>query len=288
MKQIDSTLTEKLTDTLGEHDAFDVRRNPVLVCAGQSGEAASVASVLRQYSLLPATIVEYLNIGQARLAGWDDVREELERNVGEELGSRTEGQTHYDILVTAAGRELGLSLTDVKPTAATKQFLDDIRGGLHEQPPPHAAGMLFALEASAIPELTVVASVVNEYAALTGSAERPIILSEAVWALGEREGRGAAGRYTLNGFFAAHLFDFEVGHKNRLAEALGKHLVSPREQVEFAKGFGSVLCLMDCWWVALADELRVRDDQPLPAVVGQPVIAPLPKNISLLQLCVPR
>lgn len=284
MKQVDSTLTEKLTDTLGEHDAFDVRRNPVLVRAGQGGQAASVASVLGQYSLLPATIVEYLKIGQARLARWDDVGEELGRNVGEELGSRTEGRTHYDILVTAAGRELGLSLTGVKPTAATAQFLDDIRRGLHEQPPPHAAGMLFALEASAIPELTVVAGVVNEYAALTGSAESPIILSEAAWAAGGLEGREAAGRYTLNAFFAAHLFDFEVGHRNRLAGALGKHLVSPRERVEFAEGFGSVLCLMDCWWAALADELLVRAGRPLTPAAGRRVIAPLSEEVCLLQL----
>ena len=282
MKQVDSTLTGRLTDTLGRHAALDVQRNPVLLRAGRlTGEVSPVARVLGQYSLLPATIVEFLKIGKARLARWEEVREELGRNIDEELGSRTDGQTHYEILTTAAGRELGLSLADVEPMAATEEFLDDIRLSLHKQPQAYVAGVLFALEASAVPELTVVASVINEYAALTGSAESPIILSETDWKPSELSGRRTEHNYTLNEFFAAHLFDFEVGHRNRLAETLANYLVSPGEEAKFAEGFGSVLHVMDGWWEALAEEIRVQESQPLLTVARRRIIVPLSGNIFL-------
>lgn len=284
MIQVDSILTKKLADTLERHAAFDERSNPVLVSAARRlSEAGSVAKVIGQYSLLPATIVEFLQIGEARLSRWGKVREELKRNIGEELGSRTDGQTHYEILKTATKRELGLCLSDVKPTPDTDEFLNDIKQGLYENSPLYISGMIFALEASAIPELTVVARIINEYAALTGHIESPITLSGRAWKTGDSTGRESGKRYTLNSFFAAHLFDFEIGHKNRLAEALGAHLTTLHELAELEEGFESVLCLMDRWWEALAGEIRGPEAVPLLTVARQRVIAPLSANILLLE-----
>jgi hypothetical protein len=282
MTYVDSTLMEKLAGTLNRHAAFSELKNPVLVRAARGAvKTGSVAEVLKQYSLLPATIVEFLQIGETRLSRWKEIREELKRNIGEEMGSRTDGQTHYEILKTATARELGLYLSNVKPTACTEKFLHEIRLGLHEQPPPYAAGMLFALEASAIPELTVVARIVNLYAELIGSVEIPITLSEIDWKTGETARRLTEGQYTLNRFFAAHLFDFEVGHKNRLAEAVGKHLGAVHELTGFEQGFESLLCIMGRWWDALADDIRDQEALPLLTVARQRVIA-LSRETSLL------
>lgn len=252
MTPVKALLNETLPNTLKCHAAFDEQRNPVLARIKHNPVVArNVAQVLGQYSLLPATIVEFLKIGEDRLFQWEAVREELQRNIGEELGSRTKGQTHYEILKTSANRELGLLLSDAVPTPDTDKFLNQIRQDLFVRPRSYAAGMLFALEASAVPELTVVAHVINKYAEAIGNVENPITLSEQDW----KNASDPSGHYTLNSFFAAHLFDFEVGHKDRLAETLEKHLKSSDEIVGVQEGFESVLCIMDHWWDNLAAEI---------------------------------
>ncbi|HEX7331521.1 MAG TPA: DUF3865 domain-containing protein [Pyrinomonadaceae bacterium] len=263
MKPIEILLNETLPDMLKRHAAFDEQRNPVLTrIKPKPVVAQDVAKALGQYSLLPATIVEFLKIGESRLFEWEAVREELQRNIGEEMGSRTEGQTHYEILKTSANRELGLLLSDAAPTPDTDKFLNQIRQDLFVRPRSHAAGMLFALEASAIPELTVVAHVVNKYAELIGNVENPITLSEHDW----KNTRGPVSHYTLNSFFAAHLFDFEVGHRNRLANTLEKYIQTSREMIGFQQGYESVLCIMDQWWENLAAEICGIDRSPVTCV----------------------
>jgi Domain of Unknown Function with PDB structure (DUF3865) len=273
MTPVKILLNETLPDILKRHAAFDEWRNPVLTHARyQTVTASTVARVLEQYSLLPATIVEFLTIGEERLCKWEEVREELQRNIGEEMGSRTEGQTHYEILNTSTKRELRLLLSAAVPTPDTNEFLSQIKKGLHVQPLSATAGMLFALEASAVPELTIVAHAINKYAELIGNVEKPITLSEIDWknAAGSP---GAGGLYTLNSFFAAHLFDFEIGHKDRLANTLENYIRTPDEIVGFQKGFESVLCIMDRWWENLATEMC--DDQSLVTCVPTWVTNPL-------------
>ncbi len=280
MTSVEALLNETLPDILKKHAAFDEQRNPVLAqIKHKPVMTRNVARVLGQYSLLPATIVEFLKIGETRLIEWQTVREELQRNIGEELGSRTHGQTHYEILNTSANRELGLLLSDAVPTPGTIQFLNQIRQGLLVQPHSYAAGILFALEASAVPELTVVAHVINKYAELIGSVENPITLSEEDWknAAGSP---GTTSQYTLNGFFAAHLFDFEIGHKDRLAETLEEYIRTSHEMAGLQKGFESVLCIMDRWWENLAAEL-CGDDRSLVTCVPTWVTNPLSGNFMM-------
>lgn len=277
MTPVKALLNKTLPDTLNRHAAFDEQRNPVLArIKNKPVGAGDVAKVLRQYSLLPATIVEFLKIGETRLFEWQTVREELQRNIGEELGSRTKGQTHYEILNTSANRELGLLLSDAVSTADTDKFLNQIRQDLFVQPHSYTAGMLFALEASAIPELTVVAHVINKYAELIGNVENPITLSEQDW----KNAAGSSGvtsHYTLNGFFAAHLFDFEIGHKDRLAHTLENYIRTPHEMAGLQEGFESVLCIMDRWWEDLATE--VCNDRSLVTCIPTWVTKPLSGNV---------
>jgi hypothetical protein len=107
-------------------------------------------------------------IGATRLRDWKKVKAELERNVGEELGTRTDGLSHYVILKSALLKELGLDVSDACPSNSTEHFLDSVRQELAGRPAAFVAGMLYGLEASAIPELTIVAEIINEYALLAG------------------------------------------------------------------------------------------------------------------------
>lgn len=252
-KELSESFAE-LDDVVQTHPSMVEDLNPVIERIKRNElSAANIESVLAQYSLLPAMIVEFLTTGASRLQEWPHVKAELERNIGEEMGSRTEGLTHYAILKNGLLRELGLDVADVRAFSGTQAFLDSIRSGLRNQPEAYVAGMLYALETSAVPELMIVAKLVNEYATAIGS-QPPIVLS-GMSARKQIDVSLMNDRYSLNVFFASHLWDFEVGHKKRLATTLSEDLpVSSTFLKQFDAGFSFVMRAMDEWWLYLSKE----------------------------------
>jgi hypothetical protein len=249
MKSFEKSL-EHLEGSLNhKHPSMSLERNPVL--AGVQDNASSTSElryVLAQYSLLPAEIVTLLSIGRKRLEEWTEVKEELDRNIGEEMGSRTKNLSHYAILRDALVEELSLDVSAAAPSPGTARFLDAVRTGLTNDDEPFVAGVLYALEASAVPELTIVAKLINKYAASIGS--KPAISMESLTERPEKT-ESASDKYTLDAFFAAHLWDFEVGHRAGLETSLAKHL-STDDLKDFEAGFEYVLDAMDEWWGSLA------------------------------------
>lgn len=244
----------KLEVSLQSHASLSEDLNPVLRLLHLGGvTTADLESVLSQYSLLPAQIVEFLSAGSSRLQEWSSVKVELERNIGEEMGSRTEGFSHYAILKRALQKELGLNVSAVQPLPSTRQFLRSIEAGLADQPKPFVAGILYGLEASAVPELTIVAKIINEYARIL-ELNAPINLSGMNTTTRVRVEENMVGeRYSLNLFFSSHLWDFEVGHKKGLASTLIKDLPSSSVSIQnFELGFECLLNAMDRWWGSLA------------------------------------
>jgi hypothetical protein len=247
-----------------DHPSMSLHRNPVLARLREGlFTAEEVGEVLGQYSLLPATIVEYLMIGATRLRDWKKVKAELERNVGEELGTRTESLSHYVILKSALSKELRLDISEARPSESTEHFLDSVRQELSKRPLAFVAGMLYGLEASAIPELTIVAEILNEYALLAG-LKQPINTSAMTPRVkgsepsGLRNNRYSLNSFSLNSFFALHLLDFEIGHKQELASALEEYIKTATDRQSFEAGFEYVLNQMDEWWNALAQYNRAE------------------------------
>jgi hypothetical protein len=221
--------------------------NPVLVALkeGRMGRAQAEA-VLQQYSWLPFSIVHFLSTGRDRMSTWPNTKTELQRNINEETGSRTGGMSHYEILKTGFQEELRLNLNNLTTTDATQHFLDLVDGGLASKPAPFVAGIVYALEASAVPELTVVAHIVN-YCAKLKDLEAPIS-----WVRVDQFPASAFINLSLNTFFIMHLHDFEVGHKNGLVLALTKDMNLLGDLDQFAQGFNYLLNAMDAWWAGLA------------------------------------
>jgi hypothetical protein len=221
-------------------------RNPVLhaVAEGQKTPNA-LGAVLLQYSFLPGVIAELLARGVVKLCRWQTVRDELLRNLGEELGSRSEGRTHFAILSDGLKHELGLSAGSIEPSKDTLKFIEALRAHISDSPSLESAGALFALEDSAVPELRVVARLINLYGHDTlGRA----IVEEKNLGTVVPEG----GNWTLDRFLAAHIGDFEVGHRDFLAEALAPHVSGEQDVAAVRQGFDKTLELMEIWWSALA------------------------------------
>lgn len=114
-------VVQRLEDRLRtQHTSLRDATNPVLVALRLAQlHPSRVGDVLGQYAFLPARIVDLLRAGCQRAGHWPAVKAELRRNVAEELGSRTGGVSHYNLLKTGVRRELGLDLDRVEPWVAS-------------------------------------------------------------------------------------------------------------------------------------------------------------------------
>lgn len=228
-----------------KHPSMRDDLNPVLGALRRSciGKTA-VESILTEYSSLPACIAQFLSLGIERLRAWPRTATELTRNLGEELGSRTNDISHYQILKDCLMHELELNLDSPTPKEPTARFLQQVRTGLSFRSIPFTAGVLYGLEASAVPELTVVGHILNAYAALTNR------VAPITWT--QQEDASWFSNSSLNNFFVMHLYDFEVGHKDGLTSSLAADVRAKAEIEELSRGFEYLLDAMDQWWDSLA------------------------------------
>lgn len=266
MKSFSESLKNLELSLNHKHPSMSVKYNPVVSSVQNSIlSAIELASVLGQYSLLPAAIVGFLSIGRRRLEEWTEVKKELDKNIGEEKGSRTADLPHYAILKTALLTELDLDVSGVQASASTAHFLASVKSALaDERKQAFVAGVLYGLEASAVPELTVVAKLINEYANLTGKEKPPITVESTTKSPSKPEdGSSVRDSYSLDVFFGLHLWDFEVGHRDGLETSLAEYLKTSEEIKDFEAGFEYVLAAMDEWWVSLAQSNAMSEQDKL-------------------------
>jgi hypothetical protein len=250
-----------------EHQSLRIHSNPVLIgikahAIGRDG----ITWVLGQYCFFPLRIVEILGAMASCFHQWPEVHEELLENIGQECGACTRGRAHFLILRDCIKRELGLDFTELHPSAATTEFLDNIVNAVRREraSKEFVAGMAYAVEDSALPELKIVAELVNALWLISGHDER--LLSRhaskdrryAHTLMSEK----APADYTLEDFFAVHLLAIEVDHKAGLRMAIEQFVRSDRSAKRLHEGFEFALDEMDRWWTRLAEEGSSIGDDP--------------------------
>ena len=188
--------------------------------------------VVGEYSGLIYSIVGFLVKARWRLKDFKDVACELDRNIAEERGSRTDGRSHQAIFQEALADEKGINLSDMAWREKTLKFLSRIDDVLVRSTPSVVAGITYALEATATPELQIVSKVLSKIPSIKGGKD-----------IGSK----------LDKFILMHVDDFEPGHRDRLAKTLSLYLEKGVvHSHEFEKGFRIVLDAMDEWWSDLA------------------------------------
>jgi hypothetical protein len=194
--------------------------------------------IVKQYAQFPRNIVSILvsaayNFG---FHGWTSFVEELRDNVSQELGGgcgtiATEFGPHYSILRRELQNVFGVDVHETKPSAATNGFLDGLRH-LVQTEPYEAAGSVFALEASAVPELGIMMKLVSHLASKYEKKLTPNLVK----------------------FFKFHLNVIEVGHRDRIIKRIESQLAVSDNLMKFVKGYDAVLEAMDTWWTDLTIE----------------------------------
>lgn len=266
MAAVHNVLADKVRATLDGARFLDTTRNPAIRALRASASVSQeAAKVLAQYGYLPWVITEFLSRGVAKLHAWPSVMEELLKNLGEELGSRSGGVSHFEILKDCLKREAKLELDVVRaPAQGTAAMIDKVRAWISDGTPYESAGALYALEASAVPELKVVAHLINIY---SNAALRLSLVSDKYDSCHERGPHPLAHRpqsptrypdsaWTLDRFLEAHIDDFEKYHRDELLETLGKFVTEEKGYALFQRGFNGVMEEMEKWWTAIASSAQ--------------------------------
>lgn len=235
MNTPNNTKWNELQSLISKQDFLSSSNTVVLLLNDGRLTPKQGVEVLRQYFYLVVTIVQFLTIAMAKIPV-AKAKEELWRNLGEELGSRTGGVSHQELLEKLLSRELEINVR-TGWNVSTERFICELLLNFHLGSPRFVAGMIYALEATACPELLVVAEIIN-LAAQKEVVDISKLRGESSEQLGEVT--------TLQGFLAAHTLDFELGHESGLRSTLEEF--AAEDWKEFENGFSSVLYGMRIWW----------------------------------------
>lgn len=222
---------------IDDHVAVNPKTNPVAVRLGGM-VPDTIAYVIQQYAFFPRSIVSLLYSARAavRVAGWAEVDRELTRNLGQELGSETEGIPHSEMLLQGIEKGLGLrGVRETTPGPGTRKFVTVMKQLFApEHTVAYIGGAAYALEASAVPEIDIVRDIIEHFRILQGLS---------------------GGDYdALARFFDAHRTVWEPSHEAGLRRAYRTRLEDIERRQCFATGFHAVMASMDHWWRALAAE----------------------------------
>ncbi len=196
--------------------------------------------VLSQYSIFPKNIISMLVSATYALSyfSWKNVVEELTQNISEEMGLG-EGQIakfqlpHYTILRKVFMECFELDINLAYPNASTLLFIENVKEVFNHSDPEFVCGGVYALESSAIPELSMVKKM-------------------ALFTLQDVQKKAPE---LMIDFFDWHVNAIEIAHRDRLLDMVGRHIQKKKGWLAFENGFREVMTIMDAWWTQLAMEV---------------------------------
>ncbi|MEH2359877.1 DUF3865 domain-containing protein [Nostoc sp.] len=222
-------LTKQLNQLLTQdYLAFSSTENPVVQILSVTS-FAQIAYVMQQYSIFPKELVFFTELARQKAleAGWNGVAQELKQNIAEEMGSSTQGVSHYMLLAEGLEEALGIPVKNTTPLIATSKLLKTVQLVFNQQP-AYVLGATYAIEATSIPELSLIMQLIK-------------------WLL-----EGAMPK-DLQYFFDMHLNEWELEHEEGLRTAVAAY-IQPEQFGEFEAGFRAVIDAMEVWWQELAQE----------------------------------
>lgn len=233
MKDFIQNLNVKMRE---EFNSIDSRRNPVAQKLSHL-PFENLLYIFEQYSLFSKNITNFLLKGfySMSYSGWNDLASELIQNIQEELNIDSHSSEHrvpHYVLLRQGFADASYEIGNVKPSIATKEFINSILSVMEDCNPSIVAGGAYALESSAVPELDMVYTWVEMAFSLIGKAVPKKITT----------------------FFKSHVDEIEIGHEARLQEVCRQYILNPQQVIDFEKGFCQVINTMDLWWEGLANE----------------------------------
>lgn len=234
--------------------SLNTATNPVVVNL-PDWEEEDVKFLVKEYSGFSNESIHMFLDANIRLR-WKDVKEEIDRNVGEEMGVRTQGIPHLELMRHGYRDELGVETDGVEYSLPTVGFLNKMRDIFRSPDNAFACGALLAFEATATFEFKGVEKILRRLKALQG---------------------GEIAADSLTGIYiAGHVSDEGAGtnpeddHYDGMRKSIGKRI--NRDNAEaFIRGFAAVCTALNVWWEELATEVyaeRLRRNVLEPQKIG--------------------
>ena len=230
-----------------EFPALARERNPIVAGLG-SWTRAQLGFIIEEYSAFSnAAIHMFL---EARIRNhWSALRDEIVRNMDEEMGTLTSGIPHLELMRHGYRVELGLETDGLQYAGVTEDFIRRMSLLFHTRDNTRLAGVLLAFEGTAVSEFRIVEAMLRRYKEMTGGVIPPESLT----------GCYVAGHVAPEASITDH--DPEMDHYRGMAEAVGAG-VAGHELQPLVRGFLSVCLELNRWWELLALEAlqrRIRD-----------------------------
>ncbi|MBL1178681.1 DUF3865 domain-containing protein [Pantanalinema sp. GBBB05] len=215
-----------------QYIAVNQQKNPIIISLAKA-KAFQLVYVIRQYSIFPRELVAFAQSARktALKAGWLEVAAELQANIAEELGSTTQGISHYDLLAEGLEAGLQLPIKITQPSLATLRLLTSLQT-ICRQDASTVFGAMYAIEATSISELTMVMQIITKLI-------------------------GGNLPDNLQYFFDMHLNEWEPEHEEKLRNTLAQ-CIDVTDFSKFIVGFCAVMEAMDLWWTELAWEANLQ------------------------------
>jgi hypothetical protein len=176
---------------------------------------------------------------------WPALRDEIDRNMDEELGVLTAGIPHLELMRYGYRVELGIETDDLQHTAATRDFIDRMIALFRSRDNIQLAGVLLAFEGTAVEEFRIVERVLHRFSQLSGT---------------EIASTSLTGQY-----IAGHVVpgtvdpdnDPELSHYRGLVDAVAAN-IGDSDLRPLVRGFWSICLELNRWWEQLAFEALRR------------------------------
>lgn len=224
---------------LNEYVAVNRYTNPVFANS-KDYEDNDLIFLFSQYGWFSKKITSFFLEGLHVLQynKWENVSEELIRNVLEELGrdEHSDKKTHFVLFRKGFMKSIRKDFHVSPKSEYTNEFILKIFNLMNDWSPAVVAGASYALETTALKELEAVYSILNNW-----YARMEIVVPKE-----------------LKYYFESHIGDIEIGHEERLREACSMDIKNKNEMLEFEKGFRDALDTLSNWWVGLDLEIKMR------------------------------
>lgn len=232
---LDSLNNKMLSDFL----SVVPEKNPVIVFS-KNASVYQRLHILVQYSWFSRKISAFFLEAFLNLSfhKWKAVSSELAHNIQEELSQddhqrQEKHDPHYVLLRKGFIEAFNTDISFLPSSSSTSIFIKSILE-LMTSHPARTSGAAYALESSAVPELTMMYEFTKETFKM---ADKPLPNS-------------------IKHFFDSHINELEIGHEERLKEVCEESLKSEEDFHEFSKGFIEVISIMDRWWISLSEEMK--------------------------------
>lgn len=230
----------------GARDAFPAlwsATNPVLLLLDELG-AEDVQFLIQEYSGFSNASVHMLF--EARIRNhWPSLREELVRNLDEELGLLADAVPHLELMRYGYRGELDIETDGVDHSLATAEFIEKMYRLFRHRDNGYLAGVLLAFEGVAVEEFRIVERLLQRRQELLG-----LNLSKQSLTI-----RYVAGHVSPGGSPADE--DPELSHFQGMMEAVGAD-ARRADLAPLVHGFLAVAFELNRWWENLARETLQR------------------------------